>query len=55
MVVANSLPARVVRRMSPGVVEWVSLNRDALLDFWDHGDTWTQPKVNDFIQKLRRV
>ncbi len=55
VVVANSLPARVVRRMSPRVVEWVSLNRDALLDFWDHGDTWTQPKVNDFIQKLRRV
>jgi hypothetical protein len=55
VVVANSLPARVVRRMSPRVVEWVSRNRDALLDFWDHGDTWTQPKVNDFIQKLRRV
>jgi hypothetical protein len=55
VVVANSLPARVVRRMSPRVVEWVSLNKDALLDFWDHGDPWTQPKVNDFIQKLRRV
>jgi hypothetical protein len=53
-VVANSLPAPVVRRMSPRVVEWVALNKDALLDFWDHGDTWTQPQVNDFIQKLRR-
>jgi hypothetical protein len=41
--------------MSPHVVQWVSLNRGALLDFWDHGGTWTQPKVNDFIQKLRRV
>ena len=55
VVVANSLPARVVRRITPRVVEWVSLNRDALLDFWDHGDTWTQPEVNDFIQRLRRV
>jgi hypothetical protein len=54
-VVANSLPPRVVGRMSPRVVEWVSLNRAALLDFWDHGDTWTQPQVNDFIQQLRRV
>jgi hypothetical protein len=54
-VVANSLPARVVRQMSPQVVEWVSHNRDALLDFWHHGDTWTQPEVNDFIQQLRRV
>jgi len=54
-VVANSLPARIVRQMSPQVIEWVSQNRDALLDFWHHGDTWTQPEVNEFIQKLQRV
>ncbi len=51
-VAANSLPARVVRQMSPQVINWVSRNKDALLDFWYHGDTWTQPEVNDFIQKL---
>ena len=54
-VVANSLPVRVVRQRSPQVVDWVSRNQDALLDFWHRGDTWTQPEVNDFIQKLRRV
>jgi hypothetical protein len=54
-VAANSLPVRVVRQISPQVINWVSRNRDALLDFWDHGDTWTQPEVNDFIQKLDRV
>jgi len=54
-VVANSLPPRVVRQMSPQVIEWVSRNKDALLDFWDHGDTWTQPEVNAFIQRLQRV
>ena len=54
-VVANSLPVRVVRQLSPQVVDWVSRNKDALLDFWYHGDTWTQPEVNDFIQKLQRV
>ncbi len=54
-VVANSLPARVVRQMSPQVVEWVSRNRAALLDFWDHGDTWTQPEVNAFMQKLQHL
>jgi hypothetical protein len=52
---ANSLPQRVVRQMSPQVIEWVARNRDALLDFWQHGDTWTQPEVNEFIQKLRGV
>ena len=54
-VVANSLPVRVVRQVSPQVIDWVSRNKAALLDFWYHGDTWTQPKVNDFIQKLQRV
>jgi len=54
-VVANSLPARVVRQLSPQVIDWVSRNKDALLDFWYHGDTWTPPKVNNFIQTLQRV
>ena len=54
-VVANSLPARVVRQMSPQVIGWVTRNKDALLAFWDRGDTWTQPEVNDFIQKLQRA
>jgi hypothetical protein len=54
-VAANSLPVRVVRQMSPQVIAWVSRNKDALLDFWYHGDAWAQPEVNDFIQKLDRV
>jgi hypothetical protein len=53
--VANSLPARVVRQMSPQVIEWVLRNKDALLDFWHHGDTWTQPEVTAFMQRLRTV
>jgi hypothetical protein len=52
-VAANSLPLRIMRQMAPQVVRWVALNRDALLDFWNHGDTWTQPQVNAFIQTLR--
>ena len=54
-VIANSLPLRVVRQRSPQVIDWVLRNKDALLDFWYHGDTWTHPEVNDFIQKLRRL
>jgi hypothetical protein len=41
--------------MSPQVIDWVLRNKDGLLDFWRHGDTWTQPEVNDFIQKLQKV
>ncbi len=54
-VVANSLPSRTVRQIGPRVIDWVLLNKDALLDFWNNGDTWTQPEVNEFIQHLRRA
>ncbi|HEY1797998.1 MAG TPA: hypothetical protein VGG57_17930 [Stellaceae bacterium] len=54
-VVANSLPPHTVRQMAPQVIDWVLQNKDALLDFWHRGDTWTQPEVNDFMQNLRRV
>jgi hypothetical protein len=37
------------------VIDWVLHNKDELLEFWHHGDTWTEPQVNDFIQKLRRL
>src|SRR5215469_2858284 len=46
-IAANSLPDRIVRQMSSQVIAWVSRNRNALLDFWYHGDTWTQPEVNN--------
>jgi hypothetical protein len=39
IVVANSLPVRIARQPSPEVFDWVSRNKDALLDFWYHGDT----------------
>jgi len=54
-VVANSLPARVLRQMSPQVMQWVALNKDPLLDFWNRGDTWTHPQVNAFVQALKRI
>lgn len=54
-VVANGLPARVLRQMAPQVMGWVAHNRDALLDFWNNGDTWPQPQVNAFIQALKRI
>jgi len=54
-VVASSLPARIARQTAPQVIDWVSRNKDALLDFWYHGDSWTQPEVNAFIQRLQRL
>lgn len=54
-VVANSLPDRVLRQRSPEVVRWVTLNKDALLDFWNNGDSWTDPQVTAFKQALKRI
>jgi hypothetical protein len=54
-VAANSLPLRVLRQMSPPVIQWVSLNRTTLLDFWNNGDTWMQPQVAAFIQTLKPI
>lgn len=54
-VVANSLPDRVLRQLAPDVIRWVALNKDALLDFWNNGDTWTDPQVTAFKQALKRI
>jgi hypothetical protein len=54
-VVANSLPARTVSRMAPLVIRWVLLNKDALLDFWHHGDTWSAVQLISFLQSFRQI
>lgn len=52
-VVANSLPQRVADAMAPKVAAWVLLNKQALLEFWHHGDTWLQPQVEAFLHALK--
>jgi hypothetical protein len=54
-VVANSLPPRLVNQMSPLVIQWVTLNRDVLLDFWHYGDTWTASQLIQFLQNFQKV
>jgi hypothetical protein len=54
-VVANSLPIRTVKQMASLVIQWVMLNKNALLDFWHHGDTWTATQLIQFLQSFRRI
>src|SRR5258705_2546041 len=54
-VVANSLPARTVSEIAPLVIRWVSLNQDALLDFWHHGDTLPAAQLISFLQSFQRI
>jgi hypothetical protein len=54
-VAANSLPACTVSQMAPLVIRWLSLNKDALLDFWHHGDTWPAAQLISFLQSFQRI
>jgi hypothetical protein len=54
-VLANSLPERVVKQMAPSVIEWVKLNREVLLSFWNEGESWTIDELNDFVGGLKKV
>jgi hypothetical protein len=54
-VLANSLPERILHETAPDVVEWVKLNRPALLRFWDEGETWTIDELNSFIDSLKKL
>jgi hypothetical protein len=54
-VVASSLPARVVNRAAPKVIEWVAINNVALLRFWNTGNSMTLAQVNAFVATLQKV
>ena len=53
--VANSPPDRVVRQRAPLVCAWIALNRDALLEFWNEGASWTRAEVSRFLDGLKRL
>jgi hypothetical protein len=54
-VVANSLPDQIVRQRAALVSAWVALNRDALLEFWNEGASWTRAEVFRFLDGLKRL
>ncbi len=54
-VVASSLPDRVTTRMSRPVIDWVKLNRAALVDFWERGAYWMKEEVDVFIDTLKKL
>lgn len=54
-VLANSLSSVDLRRASPRVIEWVRLNREALLRFWNEGDRYSIHEVVAFVGALKKV
>ena len=53
-VLANSLPLREFNRAAPSVIAWVRLNAEALLRFWNEGETYSVRNVVTFAQALRK-
>jgi hypothetical protein len=54
-VLANSLPQRDLDRAYPAVIEWVKLNREALLRFWNEGDTFSVRELAEFAASLQKL
>ncbi|MXN67510.1 hypothetical protein GR183_21610 [Stappia sp. GBMRC 2046] len=54
-ILSSSLPEEIVERMAPDVFRWVSLNREALLDFWHLGDGWLDEDVAAFKAALKHI
>ncbi len=54
-VVASSVQDRVLNCAAPEVIEWVKLNREALLQFWKEGDSWPIEDVLAFTQRLKKL
>ena len=44
-----------MREIAPSVIEWVKLNRQALLDFWRHGETWNDDELTEFKTRLAKL
>ena len=54
-IVASSLPDRVTTRISGPVIEWVKLNRAALVEFWERGTYWMDEEVTAFKSSLKKL
>jgi hypothetical protein len=52
---ASSLPEREVNRHAPAVIAWVRLNYEALLKFWNEGETMSVDEIVAFVGSLKKV
>jgi len=54
-ILASSLPQRDLSRASASVIEWVRLNKGALLQFWNEGDSYSIHEVVELVGALKKV
>lgn len=51
----NSLPQQVMNEFSPLVTQWVQLNYQSLLGFWNNGNSWYDEEVEAFKAALKKI
>ncbi len=51
----HHLPRHVADAAADPARRWVALNAHALLDYWEHGYSWTRQQVNAFIDGLTKL
>ena len=54
-VLASSVPERDLNRAAPAVIAWVKLNREALLRFWDAGESMSVDELHAFAKSLKKL
>ena len=52
---SRDFPDRISSQMAPLVSEWVRLNREALLKFWNDGAYWPVEQVDEFKVALKKI
>ena len=52
---SRDISDHVVTAIGPRIIEWVSLNREALLDYWKNGTTWSRKQQNKFFDRLNKL
>jgi hypothetical protein len=45
----------VLAEAAPRVIQWVKLNRDALLNFWQNGTSWSRQQESAFFDSLKKL
>ena len=52
---SSDIADHVLAEAAPRVIQWVKLNRDALLNFWQNGTTWSRQQESTFFDSLKKL
>lgn len=54
-VAIHGMKEHEVNKIESKVFEFIKLNKDKLLDFWNNGNTWDSDKLTEFLNSFEKV